>query len=214
MSQRLHPRRHFAGVAGMHAVIGRRRREQRRRINRIGFHVLIRRVRHQEAQVAGIGGVAVFVDPRGALQQQVKACHVEQRHFGQHRAEQFRSLDEHHASQQAAIAAATNSELFRCRHARRHQRFCNGDEVIEGNLAFLALCRLMPLRSELAAAANVRDCVQPAAFEPRDARGRVVMRVERDFEATIAVEQAGRGFLTLDVRLTADQPIGNGDAIG
>ena len=68
----------------------------------------------------------------------------------------------HDGGQQAAVAAAANGELLRARDAAADQRTGDGDEVVEGDLAFLTLRRAMPVRPELAAAANVRDREQAA----------------------------------------------------
>src|SRR6185437_11172697 len=98
--------------------------------------------------------------------QQVIAAHIEQGHLAYHGAEQLRTS--HHAGrhQQAAVAAALDAKLRGAGHAATDERFAYRDEIVKGPLAMLALRRRVPTRAELPAAANMRDHIHAAAFEP------------------------------------------------
>ena len=66
-------------------------------------------------------------------------------------------------------------------------------EIVVGLLAILLQRRLMPGRTELAAAADVGEHKDAALVEPQHAEVRRIARRQRNLEAAIAVENGRRG---------------------
>ena len=71
---------HLAGMAGMHAVIARRGRQQDRRIVARGFDMMLGRQFLQERPIVRILWIAIFADPAGAGGKLGIALHIEQGH--------------------------------------------------------------------------------------------------------------------------------------
>ena len=92
--------------------------------------------------------------------------------------------------EQAAVAAAHDAEVLGRRHLALDQVLGHGDEVLVGLVAVLLQRRLVPLRAELAAAADVGDddTRRPSPATPRRPVPAVAGR-QRDLEAAVAVEQ-------------------------
>ena len=72
---------------------------------------------------------------------------------------------------------------------------------------------LVPCGAELAAAANVGEDVDAAAFKPEFADDAGVARCLRDLEAAVGGHQRGVGAVVLDV-LAVDDEVGDLGAVG
>ena len=209
-----HLRHHLAGVPWVYAIVAGGSGHQQRRIVGVGLHVVVGRVGLQEAPLVGIVRVAVFGHPAGPGQEPVVAPHVEQRHLRGDGAEQVRAHGEHGAHQEAAVAAAENAELGGIRDVASNQVFGHGDEVLEGARTILLQRRLVPGRAELAAAADVGQRVDAAAFEPGDADAGGIARQLRDLEAAVAVQQRRLRLRLASLAGPRDLEVGNARAVG
>src|SRR5213594_4433002 len=96
----------------------------------------------------------------------IVALHVEQRILNQDGVVELRMLRERDAHQQTAVAAAADPQMLRARDAVSDQLLRDRGEVVVDALPVLLKSRPVPLRSELAAAANIAEDVDPAALEP------------------------------------------------
>ncbi len=115
---------------------------------------------------SGSSGSPYSRHPARAGEQLVVALHVEQRHLADDRAEEVGYAREHVAHQQAAVAAALDAEVLRRGDLALDQVLGDGGEVFVGPVPVLLERGLVPLRAELAAAADVGDHVDAALLQP------------------------------------------------
>src|SRR5437868_13721219 len=92
------------------------------------------------------------------------------------------------ADEQPAVAASHDAAVLGLGDAALDEIGGDGLEIIERPLAIPLERRLMPLRAEFAAAADIGKHIDAAAFEPGLADSRVVMREHGDLEAAVTVE--------------------------
>ena len=152
-----HASSHFAGVAGVDAVVFGVGPEKDFGIRCVGGDALVGGVLGDEGVVFWNVRVAVFGHPAGAGQQLVVAQHVDKGDGADDGVEQVGALHHDGGGEQAAIAAAADAEVGGAGEAGGDQVFGDGDEVIEDALAVLENRGLMPLRAVFAAAANVGE---------------------------------------------------------
>ena len=131
-----------------------------------GFYVLIGRVGVEPLELLGVFRRAVLGDPQLGDLEILIAQHVEQRHLADDGSEQVGPLRDHHAHQQAAIAAATNGHVLLVGVTLFLQILGRGDEVVEHILLLIEHAGAMPVLAELGAAAQVRHGKDAAAIEP------------------------------------------------
>src|SRR6266550_5791890 len=79
--------------------------------------------------------------------------------------------------------------MLRARHAFLDQLLGDGGEIVVDALAMFFQAGAVPLRSELAAAANVGENEDATTLEPRRARRRAVIRCVRYLESTVCAEE-------------------------
>ena len=209
----LHAGRHLARVAGMDAVVARRRGEEDARVAGLAPKVVVGRPAAHELPVGRVVGVAVLAHPRGPGEQPVVAPHVEQRHLADHGAEELREERRHVAHEQGAIAATHDPEAARRGDAARGQVARHGGEVLVAAHAAASRGRLMPARPVFAAAPDVRDRVGAAFLQPGRADDRVVAGQHRHLEPAIAGEQRRRPTIAAHVA-PRDQEIGHARPVG
>ena len=101
-------------------------------------------------------------------------------------------LRQHRAHQQPAIRAAHDAEPARAGDAAADQVLGDRDEIVEGALAVALQRGLVPVRAELAAAADIGDDIDAALFQPQLAERAGIGRGHRHLEPAIAVEQRRR----------------------
>ncbi len=154
-------------------------------------HVVIRRVGREPADRLRIVGRAVLGDPERGDAEAVVAEHVEQRHAADDGAEQLRPLGQRGADEQAAVRAPGDRQPLGRRDPVRDQPGRRRDEVVEHVLLVAEHAGAVPALAVLAAAAQDRQRVGPAALEERDRRGRPGGQ-HADVEAAVAGEQGGR----------------------
>src|SRR5262249_55199911 len=157
--------RHLAGMAGMYAVVAVRCPEQDRRIRLSGRGEMVWRNLLEEGPILRDIGIAVFGGPAGASQKLALTAHFEQRDGAANRNEALPVAREHVADQEPAIAAAVAGEAARTRDTAANKVGSNSGEVVVRALLALANPSLVPGRAELAAAADIGDHVNAAAFE-------------------------------------------------
>ena len=160
LRQRKQPRRHLAGMAGMHPVVTCRCGEQHLRVRHAGAKVLVRAVLRDVLPLFGLVGVAVLGHPRRAGQQGVIALHVEQRHAADHSIEQVGALRERRADQETAVAPTFDPEVLRAGDAALDQVECDRDEIVVAALLVFFYGGLVPGRAELAAAADGEELLE------------------------------------------------------
>ena len=176
-------------MAGMHAIILRRRHEERFRIFHTLFQIVIRRNLAQERAFNRISRIAILTHPRRARQQLVIAQHVEQRDLNHHRVPQFRTLRQRNAHQQPAVGSAHDTKPARSRNLARHQILRDRHKIIIDNLALGLQPRLMPGRSELAAATDIGQHIDPATFQPQFANCPGIAGRHRNLKPAIGIKQ-------------------------
>ncbi|MNS39454.1 hypothetical protein D3C72_717360 [compost metagenome] len=119
----------------------------------------------------------------------MEAQHVEQGHLDDRRIDQVRALRQHGAHEETALRAAHDPEVRLRGDVARDQVQGHRLEILMGALAVFLLGRLVPFRTELAAAARVGDDIDAAALQPQLADRRRIAGQQRRLEAAVAVEQ-------------------------
>ena len=92
------------------------------------------------------------------------------------------------------------------------QIFRHGDEIVVSTLAIGFSGRIVPLRAEFAAAADIGEDVNPSSFQPGRSDAGAVTRQQGDFKAAIAIEQRGARAVEFQP-FPADPEVGNSRAI-
>mmetsp|Transcript_29358 Transcript_29358/g.95601 ORF Transcript_29358/g.95601 Transcript_29358/m.95601 type:complete len:505 (+) Transcript_29358:224-1738(+) len=205
----------LARVAGVHAVVARRRGDEDGRVGGGLVQVVVRRVALQEGPVVRVW-VAVLAHPARPCEELVEAAHVEQRHLAHDGAEERaprRRPREHVAREQSAVGAALAAELRWRGDTARDQVACDRLEVLVRLAALLLERGLVPARAVLASAADVRLHVRVSLLEPRRADTAGVARREADLEAAVPVEQR-RCRAVERQPLLADEEVGHPRPVG
>ncbi len=187
----LHARGHLARLHRPDAVIARGGVEEDRRVALTLLHVLIRRECLYERPLLRLVGIAVLRHPRRARRQVRVALHVEERHLAHYRAEELGIHGEHVPHQQPAVASTLCAEVRRRGHASLDEVPGHGRKILVCARPVRLERRLVPARTVLATAADVRDHVHAAAREPRSPHGAAVAGEKRDLEAAVTVEEGG-----------------------
>src|SRR5439155_12440302 len=107
--------------------------------------------------------------------------------------------------QQAAVRAAADSQVLRGGDAVADQLLRHGREIVIDALPVLLQSGTMPLRAELATAANTGEDEDAAALEPRGAGIRAVGRRAGDLESAVGAEQGGIIAVALHVAAMHDE---------
>ena len=97
-------------------------------------------------------------------------------------------------------------------HLAANQVLGDRDEVVVSLVTIRLERRLVPLGTELAAAADVGEDVDPSLLEPGRAEDGAVRGEHRDLETAVAVEQ-GRVLAVLSQVLAGDLEVGNAGAV-
>mmetsp|Transcript_10455 Transcript_10455/g.30711 ORF Transcript_10455/g.30711 Transcript_10455/m.30711 type:complete len:354 (+) Transcript_10455:218-1279(+) len=205
----------LARVAGVHAVVARRRGDEDGRVGGGLVQVVVRRVALQEGPVVRVW-VAVLAHPARPGQELVEAAHVEQRHLAHDGAEERaprRRPREHVAREQSAVGAALAAELRWRSDTARDQVACDRLEVLIRLAALLLERGLVPARAVLASAADVRLHVRMSLLEPRRADASRVRGRQADLEAAVPVEQRRRRAVERQP-LLADEEVRHRRAVG
>src|ERR1041384_4684875 len=185
---RLHLVHHAAGVTGVDAVVARRAGEERTRILHPVPEQVIRGELLDVGPLIGLVGVAVLAHPRRAREELAVALHVEERRLAHDRAEELGILGEHVAHEQAAVRAADAAQVGGARHLARDQVTRHGAEVLVAMMAVLLDAAVVPLGTELAAAADVGHHEHAAALDPARPLHAAVIRELGNLEAAVAGE--------------------------
>mmetsp|Transcript_21645 Transcript_21645/g.70664 ORF Transcript_21645/g.70664 Transcript_21645/m.70664 type:complete len:505 (+) Transcript_21645:249-1763(+) len=205
----------LARVAGVHAVVARRRGDEDGRVGGGLVQVVVRRVALQEGPVVRVW-VAVLAHPARPCEELVEAAHVEQRHLAHDGAEERaprRRPREHVAREQSAVGAALAAELRWRGDTARDQVACDRLEVLVRLAALLLERGLVPARAVLASAADVRLHVRMSLLEPRRADAGRVRGRQADLEAAVPVEQRRRRAVERQP-LLADEEVRHRRAVG
>ena len=135
---------HSARMTGMNPIIPGIGPEEYLRIVNIRPDILIRRVFFDIGALFQNIRIAIFRHPTGAGGQLVIADHIKQRHGADDRSKKPGARYGPCTYQQTAIAAATNTQMFRTGIPFADEILCYCDEIIIGTLSLLKQGRLMP----------------------------------------------------------------------
>lgn len=116
-----------------------------------------------------VAPLIVFGDGQRQVRIEHAVQHVDERHLGDGRAEQLRALVEHRSDQQPAGAAAADGETLGTAVALGEQVLGAGDEVVEAVLLVFQLAGPVPGFAQFAAATDMGDGKDEAAFEQAQA---------------------------------------------
>ncbi len=117
------------------------------------------------------------------------ALHVEQWHAADNGTKELGIDSVHVPHQEAAIAAAFSAKVRARRHATLHQVRCDGGEILVCSRPVCLERRLVPRRTILAAAPDVREHKHPAAIKPCRPQHAIIGRKLGDLESAVAGEQ-------------------------
>ena len=117
--------------------------------------------------------------------------HIGKRHRTDDCPHEIRPLRGKRRNQEAAVAAAERREAARIGDAAASEIFRGGDEIVEHVLLPFAHAVAMPILTEFAAAAQIRDRIHAAGVEPRHDRRRERRR-QRHVEPAVSVENGRR----------------------
>ena len=176
----VHPQQHRPGtglaVLQLGAELQRVRRhhpvvvvtgaDQGRRVGRARHQPVQRRVAVQHREIGGVVGVAVLGGPGPADGEQVEPQHVQHADGGQRGREQLRPLGHRRADQQPAVRPAVHGQLRRGRDPGVDQLLGAAEQVVEDHLFVVQHAGLVPVGTELAAAAQVRHRQHAAGGDP------------------------------------------------
>ena len=146
-----------------------------------------RRIAQQRWELVGVVRRSELGHPRPADRELVVAQHIHHAHGGNRRAEQLGSLGHRRADQQAAVAAAPDSQPVRGCVTVVDQPLGRGQEIVEDVLLVRLHPGLVPAASVLAAPAQIRHGVQSAALHPDQIADRKT-RGQRNVEPAVAVQ--------------------------
>src|SRR6185295_16990948 len=127
--------------------------------------------------------------------------------------EEVRPLDDHGADEQAAVRGALDRQPLRPRVALPDEPLGGGDEVVEDVLLALQHAGAVPVLAVLAAAAQVRQGIDAARFEPGEKEGAEERR-HGDPEAAVAVEQGGVAAVELQALAVDEEHADAGAVLG
>ena len=161
-----HLRRKFARVLRTDSIVLRRRPDKRRWILHARFEIVQRGNAGQKRAFCRNGNASVFAHPRRTRRDLLVAHHVQQRHRDLHRIPELRMLVHLDAHQQTAIRTAYNAESSRTGDCARDQILTHGRKVVVDHLSLGLESCLVPCRTKLAAAANIRHDKHTALLNP------------------------------------------------
>ena len=167
-------------------------------------HVVIGGIRPQPLELLRVFARAVFRHPEPGHQELVVTEHVQEWNGADRRRPEFGSLRDRDAGEQAAIGPAHDDQLCRGGQAVLEQCFGARVEVVIDVLLRFQHPRPMPRLAEFAAAAKIRDHVDPARIVEGEVR-RDEPRGHRDVEAAVAVEERRMGTTGVEVLAMDDE---------
>ena len=162
--------------------------------------VMIGRVGEKRLELVRIFNRPEFSHVKGAIRRQLDAQHVVDADCGHDRAHQIGMLRKQCSHQQAAVASAEESQLFRARVFLLDQILSRRRKIIENVLFLREVPGLVPFLAELAAAANIGHDIDAATVEPKPP-GKIKGGRHADAITAIAIEQ--RRIVPIELRSLA-----------
>ena len=197
-----------------HAVVVVGRGDHCGGVVRAVFEVVERGVAVEVVEVdLGAVRAAVFRNPAPADRELVVAEHVHHAHRREGHARQLRTLCHGGAHKESAVGAAGDGQAVIGRVSFCDQVFACGDEVVEYVLLLQQHAALVPILTELAAAAQVGHGVDAALFEQDDVGGREA-RGQGDVEPAVSIQHRWALAVHLKALLVDDEHGDHGAVFG
>lgn len=154
------------------------------------FEFVIRRICPKPSEFFCILWIAVLRDPESGDGGDREADHIGEGDLAGDGPKEIGALGHGCGDEQTAVASAAYGESLGLGDAVGDQPFGGSDKVVEDILFFVASSCFVPRSAVFSAAAKVGKGKDTTAIEPREEGGHKG-RLERDFEAAVAVEFGG-----------------------